>query len=168
MNGQHLSMIAVEELEPRVTPLIVAAGLATKAELIERREWYLRLLDLLRVRSRTLDDIVRQAGPYFLEDIEYDPVAVAKNWKDPGEAGELLRVTRQALADSPVWEAQPLEASLRLLAEQRGISGGKVFQPLRVALTGLTVSPGIFEMLVQMGRGLSLKRIDKAIAHLGV
>jgi glutamyl-tRNA synthetase len=124
------------------------------------------LLDLLRVRSRTIDDIVRQAGPYFLEDIEYDPTAVAKNWKDPVEASELLRASREALANTPSWDAGPLEESLRGLAESRGLSAGKIFQPLRVALTGLTVSPGIFEMLIQMGRGLSLKRIDKALAVL--
>jgi len=168
MNGQHLSMIPLEELEPRVTPAIVTARLATEEELVERRDWYLRLLDLLRVRSRTIDDIVRQAGPYFLEDIEYDPPAVAKNWKDPVEASALLRATRETLAQVPDWSPEPLEASLRNLAESRGIAAGKIFQPLRVALTGLTVSPGIFEMLVQMGRDLSLKRIDKAIQSLSV
>jgi glutamyl-tRNA synthetase len=167
MNGQHLSMIPLEELEPRVTPAIVTARLATEEELVERRDWYFRLLDLLRIRSRTIDDIVRQAGPYFLQDIEYDPVAVAKNWKDPVEASALLRATRDALANVSDWRTEPLEASLRTLAESRGITAGKVFQPLRVALTGLTVSPGIFEMLVQMGRDLSLKRIDKALAALG-
>jgi glutamyl-tRNA synthetase len=166
MNGQHLSMIPLEELEPRVTPAIVTARLATEEELVERRDWYLRLLDLLRVRSRTIDDIVRQAGPYFLEDIAYDPAAVEKNWKDPTEASALLRVTRDALAAVSEWKPEPLEAALRALAESRGITAGKVFQPLRVALTGLTVSPGIFEMLVQMGRELSLKRIDRAIAAL--
>jgi glutamyl-tRNA synthetase len=168
MNGQHLSMIPLEELEPRVTPAIVTARLATEEELVDRREWYLRLLDLLRVRSRTIDDIVRQAGPYFLEDIEYDPTAVAKNWKDPVEASALLRATRETLANVPDWKPEALEASLRNLAESRGIAAGKIFQPLRVALTGLTVSPGIFEMLVQMGRDLSLKRIDKAIESLSV
>ena len=166
MNGQHLSMIPLEDLEPRVTPAIVTARLATEEELVERRDWYLRLLDLLRVRSRTIDDIVRQAGPYFLDDIEYDPTAVAKNWKDPVEASALLVATRNALRAAEKWEAEPLEASLRQLAESRGISAGKVFQPLRVALTGLTVSPGIFEMLLQMGRELSIKRIEKAIATL--
>jgi len=168
MNGQHLSMVPIEELEPRVTPAIVTARLATEEELVERRDWYLRLLDLLRVRSRTIDDIVRQAGPYFLEDIEYDPVAVAKNWKDPVESATLLRATRDALAAVADWNAEALEASLRSLAESLGITAGKVFQPLRVALTGLTVSPGIFEMLLQMGRELSLKRIDKALAKLAV
>ncbi|HEX6626718.1 MAG TPA: glutamate--tRNA ligase [Gemmatimonadaceae bacterium] len=166
MNGQHLSMISLEELEPRVTPKIIEARLATEEELVERRDWYLRLLDLLRVRSRTLDDIVNQARPYFLDDIEYDPLAVAKNWKDPGEASSLLGDTRGALAKVEVWDAPTLETSLRTLAEKRGIAAGKIFQPLRVALTGLTVSPGIFEMLVQMGPSLSLKRIDKALQKL--
>ena len=166
MNGQHLSMIPLEELEPRVTPAIVSARLATEEELAERRDWYLRLLDLLRVRSRTIDDIVRQAAPYFLEDIGYDPAAVAKNWKDPAEASSFLRATREALATVGNWTTEELEAALRSLAESRGVSAGKVFQPLRVALTGLTVSPGIFEMLLQMGRDLSIKRIDKALAVL--
>ena len=166
MNGQHLSMVPLEELEPRVTPKIVEARLATEEELVERREWYLRLLDLLRVRSRTIDDIVNQARPYFLEDIEYDPVAVAKNWKDPKEASSLLKDTRSALATVELWDTATLESSLRSLAEKRGVAAGKIFQPLRVALTGLTVSPGIFEMLVQMGQPLSLKRIDKALQKL--
>jgi glutamyl-tRNA synthetase len=166
MNGQHLSMIPIEDLEPRVTPEIISAGLATAGELATRRDWYLRLLDLLRVRSRTIDDIIRQARPYFLEDIEYDPAAVAKNWKDPAEASDLLQSTRDVLAGVKDWKTEPLESALRGLAESRGISAGKVFQPLRVALTGLTVSPGIFEMLIQMGRELSLKRIDKALAIL--
>jgi glutamyl-tRNA synthetase len=146
---------------------MVSARLATDEELVARRDWYLRLLDLLRVRSRTIDDIIRQAKPYFLEDIEYDPTAVAKNWKDPAEASELLRSTRDALAKVPDWNTEPLETALRSLAEARGISAGKVFQPLRVALTGLTVSPGIFEVLIQMGRELALKRIDKALIVLG-
>jgi glutamyl-tRNA synthetase len=83
------------------------------------------------------------------------------------EASDLLRATRDALARTGVWEAGPLEASLRELADARSLSAGKIFQPLRVALTGLPVSPGIFEMLLQMGRELSLRRIDKALSVLG-
>ncbi|MDQ3673110.1 MAG: glutamate--tRNA ligase [Gemmatimonadota bacterium] len=166
MNGQHLSMIPLTELEPRVTPLLVASGLASAKDLENRRDWYFRLLDLLRIRSRTLDDIVRQAGPYFLDTIEYDPAAVAKNWKDPAEASALLRAVGDTLAAAPAWEAEPLEASIRALAESLGVSAGKLFQPLRVALTGLTVSPGIFEMLIQMGKELSLKRVDAALKAL--
>ncbi len=166
MNGQHLSLVPLEELEPRVTPAIVAAGLATKASLESRRIWYRELLDLLRVRARTIDDIVRQAGPYFQDEITYDPEAVAKQWKDRAEARAILEAADAALSGLSDWNLGTLEEALRGLAASRGISAGKVFQPLRVALTGLTVSPGIFEVLALMGRDQSLKRIRQAVAEL--
>ena len=161
MNGQHLSRVPAAELEPRITPLLAAAGLATETELRARRAWYLALLDLLRVRARTTDDIVRQATPYFRDEIEYDPEAVAKQWKNPRETGDLLAATRDRLADT-AWEPPALEEALRALAEEKGVSGGRIFQPLRVALTGLTVSPGIFDVLVMLGRDRSLRRLDAA------
>jgi glutamyl-tRNA synthetase len=167
MNGQHLTLTPLAELEPRVTPAIIAAGLADDATLAARRDWYLDLLDLLRVRARTIDDIVRQAGPYFLPQIDYDPEAVAKNWKNREESLAILGATSKTLASVRNWEAEPLETALRSLADSLGIAAGKVFQPLRVALTGLTVSPGIFEVLVTMGRDLSLARISDAIRWLG-
>ena len=166
MNGQHLSLVPLDELEPRVTPKLAAAGLATPAALAARRDWYLALLDLLRVRARTVDDVVRQAGPYFLDAIEYDAEAVAKQWKDAAATATLLGDVRQALASLPEWAPDAMEAALRALAEQRGVAAGKLFQPLRVALTGLTVSPGIFDVLVMLGRDLALRRLDAATGHL--
>ena len=166
MNGQHMSMMSLTDLEPVVTRAIVASGLATAESLAERHEWYLRLVDLLRVRARVVDDIVRQAAPYLARDIEYDPEAVAKQWKDRNANLTLLTATRDALLGVTSWEATTLEAELRSLADRHGIGGGKLFQPLRVALTGLTVSPGIFDVLVMQGRDLALHRIERAIDYL--
>jgi glutamyl-tRNA synthetase len=166
MNGQHLSMLSAAELAPLVTRAIVAAGLATEAELMGRQSWYLSLIDLLKVRARTIDDIVRQAIPYLSETIVYDPDAVAKQWKDAAATRDLLQATRDALAATHTWEAIQLEDSLRALAEARGIAAGKIFQPLRVALTGLTASPGIFDVLVMLGREKSLARIDDAVHRI--
>jgi glutamyl-tRNA synthetase len=166
MNGQHMSMMPLAELEPVVTRAIVAAGLATAEFLEQRRDWYLQLVDLLRVRARVIDDVVRQAAPYFVDDIPYDPEAVAKQWKDRALALSILTSTRDALAAVPSWDAATLEAELRGLAERHGIGGGKLFQPLRVALTGLTVSPGIFDVLVMQGRERSINRLERAIEYL--
>jgi glutamyl-tRNA synthetase len=166
MNGQHLSIMPLAELEPTVTRAIVASGLATEGELAARRDWYLQLIDLLRVRARVVDDIVRQAVPYFAERIEYDPDAVAKQWKDRAAASTMLRDIHAALTGVEAWDAVTLEAALRALADRLGVGGGKLFQPLRVALTGLTVSPGIFDVLVLQGRERSLARIDAAIDWL--
>ncbi|MFI5238868.1 MAG: glutamate--tRNA ligase [Gemmatimonadales bacterium] len=166
MNGQHMSTMSLTDLEPIVTGAIVASGLASAAELTQRRDWYLQLVDLLRVRARVVDDIVRQAAPYLAPEIEYDPDAVAKQWKDRPASITLLTAARDSLAGAPSWEASTLEVELRGVAERHGIGGGKLFQPLRVALTGLTVSPGIFDVLVMQGRELALRRIERAIDYL--
>ena len=167
MNGQHLSRVPLEELEPRVTPAIVAAGLATTAQLEADRPRYLALLELLRVRARTIDDVVRQAAPYLKDAIDYDPEAWAKTFKDAPSSAEILRATHDRLAAVPSWDAEPMEQALRGLAEERGVAAGKIFTPLRVALTGLTVSPGIFEVLGMIGRDRSLRRIAETARRLG-
>ena len=166
MNGQHLSLTSARELEPRVTPRLIAAGVTTADALAGRSEWYLQLLDLLRVRSRTVHDVVRQATPYLRDEIEYDVEATSKHWKDAASARELLLEVHGALAAVPDWSAASLESALDLLAEARGIQRGKLFSPLRVALTGLSVSPGIFDVLVMLGRDRSLDRIVRAVETL--
>jgi glutamyl-tRNA synthetase len=163
MNGQHLSMLPLAEVEPYVTPAIVAAGLATPEQLAERREWYLSLLDLLRVRARTIGDIVRQARPYFEPTVAYDPDAVSKQWKDKGATLTILTAASDALRTVSPWSPDTLESSLRKVAESNGLAAGKVFQPLRVALTGLSVSPGIFDVLMLLGRATALSRIETAM-----
>jgi glutamyl-tRNA synthetase len=166
MNGQHLSATSAPDLAVRLIPLIVAAGLATEAELAARREWLLQLIDLLKVRARTLDDIVRQAAPYFTETVEYDAEAVAKGWKDREATRTILEAARETLASAPMWTSDALEPELRRLAERIGVGAGKIFQPLRVALTGVAASPGIFDVLVLLGRERSLARIDEALRRL--
>ncbi len=124
------------------------------------------LVDLLKVRARTLEDLVLQARPYFLDEVEFDEKAVRKNWlKDPtGTLGRLERVQR-CLAEGD-WTEEALEEALRSLAEEMGIGAGKLFQPLRVALTGSSASPGIFDVLVLLGRGRAEKRVERAIHAL--
>jgi glutamyl-tRNA synthetase len=168
MNGQHLNLISSAELIARVAPALEAAGLVSQAELEHRRDWFVALLDLLKVRARTIDDIVRQAGPYFRDAITYDADAVAKQWKDRAATADILTKTRQALEGTTPWDLATLEESLRVLAERLGFGekAGKVFQPLRVALTGLAASPGIFEVLLILGRERSLSRLDDAVQYL--
>jgi glutamyl-tRNA synthetase len=164
MNGQYLSSMPLDKLEPRVTPALVEAGLGSADEL--RGDRYLALLELLRVRARTIHDIVRQAAPYLSDTITYDPDAAAKSWKDAGEAAALLRAAHDKLSATPEWTAESLETALRALAEERGTTAGKIFQPMRVALTGMSVSPGIFDVLLMLDREKSLGRLRAAVARL--
>jgi glutamyl-tRNA synthetase len=168
MNGQHLMLLALDEVVARVTPSLVAAGLTTVDDVAARPAWYAKLVDLLRVRGRTIDDVVRQTTPYLREELEYDEDAIAKHWlKDRAAAGVLLRETRDTLASLDDWSPDSMEEALRALAERRGVAPGKVFQPLRVALVGSSVSPGIFDVLELLGRERSLARLDDALARIG-
>jgi glutamyl-tRNA synthetase len=168
MNGQHLGLVPSDELMPRVVPVMEAEGLATAADLEVRRDWFIALLDLLKVRARTIDDIVRQAVPYFKGSITYDRDVESKQWKDRPATAELLLSIRDALAALEAWEPTGMEEGLRALAERLGFGdkAGKLFQPLRVALTGVAASPGIFDVLVMLGRERSLARLDEAVAYL--
>ena len=166
MNGQHLSRISAMELEPRLTPALLEEGIATAEMLESRREWYLELIDLLKVRARTVLDMVRQAAPFFAGEITYDSDAVEKQWKDRAATAELLHAVQESLAAAAAWTPESLEQALRDLATTRGVAAGKIFQPLRVALTGLTVSPGIFEVLIAMGPELTNQRLRDAYEFL--
>jgi glutamyl-tRNA synthetase len=166
MNGQHLNLMSASEVAALVTPSIVAAGLADASSLNAMGDHYLRALELLKARSRTTDEIVGQIGPYLPGPLAYQPDAVAKAWKDRAASAEILRAVRDRLASAPTWEHAALESALKELSESRGLSTGKLYQPMRVALTGTSVSPGIFEMLDAMGKDLALQRLDDATAWL--
>ncbi len=162
MNGQHLNAMSASELEP-----LVAEGLGTAAPgVVLDHPWLRRLIDLLKVRARTVDDLVRQALPYVLDSVEFDSAATAKVWKDGAASADLLRATRETLAGLTDWTVESMERSLRSLAEARGIGAGALFQPLRVGLTGTSASPGIFDVLDLVGRSRSLERIDTAIRYI--
>lgn len=167
LNGQYLHPMPAEELEPLVTDRLAAAGLALPEELAARREWFHRLLDLLKVRSRTLEELVALARPFLVDDIEPEPDAVRKHWaKRPADVAGQLRHVRERLAGAERWDEGTLEGLLRGLAEELGIGAGKLIHPLRVAVTGAVASAGIFEVLVLLGRERSLERIERAIARV--
>jgi glutamyl-tRNA synthetase len=124
------------------------------------------LIDLLKPRSRTVEELITQAVPYFLEQPPYDPDAVAKHWlKDPQETLSRLELLASRLAAAR-WEPEALEEAVRGLAEELGVGAGKVIHPLRVALTGVAASPGIFDLLMFLGPERSLRRLQQALALL--
>jgi glutamyl-tRNA synthetase len=166
MNGQHLSRASTERLLPVAGRALVDAGLTSELDLVHRRAWFMALIDQLKIRARRIDDIVRQATPFLRDDIEYDPEAVAKQWKDLGATADILSATRERLSAATEWTPESLEGSLRELAESRGTTAGKIFQALRVALTGLAASPGIFDVLQLLGRERSVGRVEAAIRYI--
>ena len=161
MNGQHIARMSMAELEPLVLEAFERHGLGDAASLRARGPWLQALVDMLRARARVIDDFATQAVPYLRDDFEYDPEAVAKHWKDAETVARLdaIRERFEAVTD---WTETALEDALRALAEQLGIGAGKLIHPLRVALVGQAVSPGIFEVAVVLGRERVLERLVRA------
>ncbi len=127
---------------------------------------FMRMTAALAPRSRTLSEMAEGARPYVAPLTGYDPKAVRKSWgRNPDQAAKALSALMETLARAP-WRDDALETELRALAEELGIGAGKLFQPLRLALTGRGASPGIFDVLAILGRERSIRRVAVVLKAL--
>jgi glutamyl-tRNA synthetase len=126
------------------------------------REIPAELVGISQEKMQTLADFWPLAGTLIEAPTEYDP----KAWEQWGGSPH-LREARGVLADTDPWDDATIEARLRELVDRLGVKPKEVYQPIRVALTGRTVSPGIFESLAALGREATLERLDKALGKAG-
>jgi glutamyl-tRNA synthetase len=120
-----------------------------------------RIVVAQRERVKTLKEMAQASHYFFGEAVELDAKAASKHLSDEGRA--VLAELRGVLAGVADWTAAPLNAALNALATARGIGLGKVAQPLRVAVTGTTISPPIDLTLELLGRERSMARLDRAL-----
>ncbi len=157
MNGQYLSASSAEDLYPLVAPQLEQLGLNGK------RDAVLKAIAAVKTRSRTTLDVARQVAvrldPKY---VELDDKAKREIAKDPAGHRVSLEASVAALRDVE-WTPGALERRLRELAEQRGVAAGKVFQPIRIALTGGTVSEPVNELLYVVGKEAALRRLEQAV-----
>ena len=119
--------------------------------------------EIVQEKAQTLEEVWPLIRFLFEPPVE-DEKAWRKTMKD--EAPAALRASRAALAETDAFDAVAVEAALSPLPERLGLKPGRVYQPIRVAISGGTVSPGIFESLAVLGREESLRRIDAALVRL--
>ena len=166
MNGQHIMLTPAPALVSLLAPLLIDQGLTTEQELADRADWFADLVDLLKPRGRTLVAIAEQMRPFLAPTIEYDPVAVAKHWKDPAAVDAGLTAVQKALDALPEWTPEAIDGALRGTAERAGVGFGKLVHPLRLALTGSQASPGIDQVVWLTGPDLVRQRIEAARGFL--
>ncbi|MFZ5433255.1 MAG: glutamate--tRNA ligase [Calditrichota bacterium] len=157
MNGEHLRMLNDAEA---VDYLMRYAG-----DHAVTRETLQRIWPLMRQRIRLPQDLVNDHTYLFHDPEEYDPAGVAKHFSN----SELIQTVREyvtALETIESFDETALETHLRAFAERHGLSAGKLIHPLRLALTGKTVSPGIFELMVVLGRETVLRRVHTALSKV--
>ena len=165
MNAQYLSRLPAEALADRVRPILEAAGLWDPAFDEGRRAEYRAALDLLKERARTLDDFAAAGRPYFAEVGEYDQKGLAKRVKSRAVPDHLAAwVARLGTVSN--FTPAGLETALRALAEERGIKPGDLIHPTRLALTGMPVGPGLFEVMEFFGRERCMERLQAFLRFL--
>ena len=148
LNGRHLRELSVDELTRRLEEYTGRTGLRGAVE-------------ISREKIQTLADFWPLAGFFFDGPVD-DPKAFEKVIGRDGGV-DTLQAARLALATADPFTFDNVEASLREVVDAHGGKAGSVFQPIRVAIAGTTVSPGIFESVTLLGREETLARIDKAL-----
>ncbi len=147
-NGTWLRELSTDELTERLERYMGRSGLRPAVE-------------IAREKIQTLADFWPLVGPLLDGPVD-DPAAFEKTIGRDGGA-ENLRAAREALASTEPFTTEKIEQALRRVVDERGEKPGRIFQPIRVALTGTTISPGIFESIALLGRDETLTRIDKAL-----
>ncbi len=154
VNQEHIKMASGEELASQSMRFVSEAGLPVDEK---SPRWFIDCLELLKGRIKRLDEIPDQIAFYFNPPESFEPDAVAKVMKKT--TPEQLCSFLESLEKTRDFSHEALEGSVRGYCESSGVKLGALAQPLRLALTGRTASPGIFEVAALMGKEETVSRL---------
>jgi glutamyl-tRNA synthetase len=161
LNGEYVRQMEPLKLAQQLRPYLEAAGLEVNVDTL------LKIIPLVRERIKVLPDVVKVAAFFFRDDVTPDPVeSLIPKKMDAARTRNALKASHDALLTLPAWDHAHMEGALRPLADKLSLSASQLFTALRVATTGQTVSPPLFETLEVIGKEVSLKRIAAAIGLL--
>lgn len=163
-NGVYIRSLTTEDLAERCMPYLQSAGLLPDPCPPERMAYLERIIPLVRERLPMIPEI-SQVVDFFLQDEMTPPVAelLIPKKTEPQEVVALLNAALQVLTEVHPFDEETLEAALRDLAERMEVKTGQLFMPIRVAITGRTATPGLFETMVVLGRERVVRRIEAAV-----
>lgn len=164
MNGEYIRAMDSEDFVERVRPHVETS----LGRSLSDTEWttFEEIAPLVQERTKLLPEAGQQVVFLFEDFDAYDDKSWEKVMTKEGVV-DVLDAGRSALDGLGDWSAETIERVLRAVPEQLGIGAGKAFQPLRVAVTGSSVSPPLFESIAALGRGRTLERLDRARKELG-
>jgi glutamyl-tRNA synthetase len=167
INATHLRALPTGEFITRVVPYLAAAGLVSDPPTADQRAVLEAIAPLAQERMVVLSDAVGLLGFLFTEDVEIDPAAAAKQLAG-ADAAEVLDAATRALTELADWTTPALEAALKeALVDGLGRKPRQAFGPVRVAVSGRTVSPPLYESIELLGRERTLARLAAARAQTG-
>ena len=160
VNAEYIKISPPAQVAQALVPLLEAAGLTNEIEAVSPG-WLTQLVILVKERAKTLVEMVDWVSPYFGQAVIYDEEA-AKKFLTPAIA-PILATLLTRLKAFPAFSKQQWEEAFKQLVEEEGMKMGQLAQPVRVALTGRTASPGLFEVMEVLGRDRTLFRLRQGI-----
>ena len=160
MNAEYIKTSPPRQVAQALVPLLEQAGLRKEVEAVSD-EWLAQLVVLVKERAKTLVEMVEWVKPYFGQEATLE-VEAAKKFLTPTTA-PLLQKLLTRFEVLPNFSKQVWEDSFKKLVEEEGVKMGALAQPVRVALTGRTASPGLFEVMEVLGRERTLHRLRVSI-----
>lgn len=164
LNGQYLKNTPTEKLVELVMPFLVREKIIREDQTLDKK-WLSKAIVTLKERARTLVELAHSLRFYIAEDIEYNEKAKGKFLNEKNLPYLLDIKTELETLDN--FAAQEIEKVFISLVEKHNTKLGNIAQPVRVAITGKTESPGIFEVLEIVGKEKTLKRLGRAIKTIG-
>jgi glutamyl-tRNA synthetase len=160
MNGVYIRQLSLDALVEQSLPVLVKAGLVQEPLSDAQRQYAAAVLALEQERLKKLSEVPAVTDFFFREELEYDEKAVRK-WLDPEKAPAVLRAVVEALRPLADFSVAAVEGAVRAVIERLGVNAGEVIHPTRVAATGRTVGPGLFETLSVLGKERVLRRLER-------
>ncbi|MDD5126900.1 MAG: glutamate--tRNA ligase [Dehalococcoidales bacterium] len=165
MNGSYIRSLSADEFMRRAMPFL-EKGLPPEIKRPLDSDYVHRMMPLAQERARTLVEVPGLVDFFFVSELQYEPVLLIDKKMTREASLQALEAAHQKLSALPSFENDSLEGVLRPLAEELGLKAGQLFGTLRVAVTGRTVAPPLFQTMVVIGRGLCMERIGIAIEKL--
>ncbi len=163
-NKAHIMRMSDHDLAVLVAPLLVEAGVTTKYWLETRWEYLRLVIRLLKERVRTLHDFVGLGGYFFSFDYTYEETAAAKQFVP--ETAELLGALAARFEALAEFSHDALESALKGLAADRAVKPGVLIHPTRLAVSGMSIGPGLYDLLQALGKPIVLDRMRKAVEFI--
>lgn len=167
LNGVYIRQLPEADLAARLIP-VLERGLPPAVGRPIDPEYLGRIVPLIQERLKRLGEVTDLTDFFFVDSIEVKPEQLVAKGLAPADGQRALAAARKALHDLADWSTESIEACLRSLAAELGVKTGQLFGLLRVAVTGRTVAPPLFQTLDVLGRERALRRLDAAIDRVPV
>jgi len=160
LNAEHIRNAAEEKLAPQLLPFLAEKGISADVS----SPLLMGAIRTLKPRSKTLIEMADGVEFYFKAPETYEEKGMKKFFKPEGL--DPVKQLTDALERTDAFDEKSLEAVFQSIMDASGLGFGKLAQPVRLALTGKTVSPGIFEMIAALGRDETIARLRRAISFM--